>query len=199
MRTVKAGMEVGKNVALLDFQLVGEDSKANADLFFRRFASWVAEQLNLPDAVEKFWNPAYASPQNCTRYREQHVLEPLGGYLELARRLCADASAYSGSWNFGPSPASIQTVESVVTRLAKHWQGSLNWAIDGGSHPHEAGRLLLDSSKAAHDLGWRARLTFEETIGITADWYAAARGEGSDLRRLTEAQIDSYAGKAPSC
>jgi len=79
MRTVKAGMEAGKKVALLDFQLVGEDSKADADLFFRRFSSWVAEQLNLPDTVEKFWNSAYASPQNCTRYMEQHVLEPLGG------------------------------------------------------------------------------------------------------------------------
>ncbi len=84
MRTVKAGMDAGKSVALLDFQLVGEDSKADADLFFRRFSSWVAEQLNLPDAVEKFWNPAYASPQNCTRYMEQHVLEPLGGPCILA-------------------------------------------------------------------------------------------------------------------
>ena len=84
MRTVKAGMDAGKSVALLDFQLVGEDSKADADLFFRRFASWVAEQLNLPDMVEKFWNSAYASPQNCTRYMEQHVLEPLGGPCILA-------------------------------------------------------------------------------------------------------------------
>ena len=79
MRTVKAGMEAGKRVALLDFQLVDEDSKAHADVFFRRFASWVAEQLNLPDSVDKFWNTGYSSPQNCTRYMEQHVLEPLGG------------------------------------------------------------------------------------------------------------------------
>ena len=78
VRTVKAGMEVGKRAALLDFQLVGEDGKADADLFFRRFASWVAEQLNLPDTVATFWNTGYASPQNCTRYMEHHVLEPLG-------------------------------------------------------------------------------------------------------------------------
>ncbi|HET9704875.1 MAG TPA: AAA-like domain-containing protein [Vicinamibacterales bacterium] len=77
MRTVKTGMDVGKRVALLDFQLVDEDSKANADLFFRRFASWVAEQLNVPDSVEAFWNTAYSSPQNCTRYMEQHILTPL--------------------------------------------------------------------------------------------------------------------------
>jgi CDP-glucose 4,6-dehydratase len=160
---------------------------------------WARDRL-VPDLARAANGGQRAMIRNPAAVRPwQHVLEPLGGYLELARRLYADASAYSGSWNFGPSPASMQMVESVVTRLAKHWQGSLNWAIDGGSHPHEAGRLLLDSSKAAHDLGWRARLTFEETIGITADWYAAARDEGTDLRRLTEAQIDSYAGKAPSC
>ena len=38
MRTVKAGIDVGKKVALLDFQLVDEKTKADADLFFRRFA-----------------------------------------------------------------------------------------------------------------------------------------------------------------
>jgi hypothetical protein len=78
VRTVKAGLDAGKHVALLDFQLVGEDGKEDADLFFRRFASWVAEQLDLPDVVAKFWNADYASPQNCTRYMEQHVLESLG-------------------------------------------------------------------------------------------------------------------------
>ena len=79
MRTISTGMSEGKAVALLDFQLVDEDSKAHADLFFRRFASWVAERLELPDSVEKFWNAGYSSPQNCTRYMEQHILEPLPG------------------------------------------------------------------------------------------------------------------------
>jgi hypothetical protein len=84
MRTVKEGIASGKSVALLDFQLVDEDSKSRADVFFRRFASWVAEQLNLPDSVDKFWNPGYASPQNCTRYMEQHVLEPINGPCVIA-------------------------------------------------------------------------------------------------------------------
>ena len=38
MRTIKAGLDVGKKVALLDFQLVDEKSKADADIFFRQFA-----------------------------------------------------------------------------------------------------------------------------------------------------------------
>jgi hypothetical protein len=84
MRTLSAGIAQGKAIALLDFQLVDEDSKAHADLFFRRFASWVAERLDLPDSVDRFWNAGYASPQNCTRYIEQHVLEPLGGPCVIA-------------------------------------------------------------------------------------------------------------------
>jgi hypothetical protein len=84
MRTVKEGMEHGKSVALLDFQLVDEESKAHSDVFFRRFASWVAEQLSLPDTVDKFWNQGYASPQNCTRYMEQHVLQPMNGPCIIA-------------------------------------------------------------------------------------------------------------------
>ena len=160
---------------------------------------WARDRL-LPDLARAAASGQQAMIRNPNAVRPwQHVLEPLAGYLELARRLYADASAYSGSWNFGPSPASMQTVESVVTRLARHWRGALSWSIDEGAHPHEAGRLLLDSSKAAHDLGWRTRLTFEETIGITADWYAATRSEAADLRRLTESQIDSYAARALSC
>jgi hypothetical protein len=84
VRTISAGLDLGKNVALLDFQLVDEDSKAHADLFFRRFASWVAEQLNLPDSVDTFWNAGFSSPQNCTRYMEQHILAPLAGPCIIA-------------------------------------------------------------------------------------------------------------------
>jgi hypothetical protein len=77
MRTVKAGLDLGKRVALLDFQLVDEPSKADAGLFFRRFASSIAEQLELPDTVDEQWDSGFSNPQNCTRYVERHVLHPL--------------------------------------------------------------------------------------------------------------------------
>ena len=77
MRTIKAGLDVGKKVALLDFQLVDERSKADADIFFRQFASAISEQLELPDVVGELWDSGFSNPQNCTRYMERHVLEPL--------------------------------------------------------------------------------------------------------------------------
>ena len=84
MRTVKAGLDLGKKVALLDFQLVDEKSKADADLFFRRFASSIAEQLELPDDVDEFWDAGNANPQNCTRYVERHILQAVGGACMIA-------------------------------------------------------------------------------------------------------------------
>jgi CDP-glucose 4,6-dehydratase len=111
----------------------------------------------------------------------------------------ADARQFSGSWNFGPSPNSTQTVGAVVERVAACWKDELDWCTDDRKHPHEAPRLMLDSTKAANELGWHPRLTFAEAIALTADWYRAARHGESDLRRLTEEQIGSYAGKASPC
>src|SRR5262249_26304145 len=77
MRAVKAAFDLGKKVALLDFQLVDDKSKADADVFFRRFAASIAEQFELPDAVDKLWDGGYSNPQNCTRYVERPVLAAL--------------------------------------------------------------------------------------------------------------------------
>jgi AAA domain-containing protein/TIR domain-containing protein len=84
MRTVKAGLDHGKRVALLDFQLVDEATKADANLFFRRFAASIAEQLELKDTVEEQWDTGYSNPQNCTRYVEREILQPLGAPCMIA-------------------------------------------------------------------------------------------------------------------
>ena len=84
MRTVKAGLDPGKRVALLDFQLVDDATKADATLFFRRFASSIAEQLELPDTVGEQWDAGFSNPQNCTRYVEREILQPLKAPLMVA-------------------------------------------------------------------------------------------------------------------
>jgi hypothetical protein len=84
MRTVKAGLDGGKRVALLDFQLVDEATKADAGLFFRRFASSIAEQLELTDNAEERWDTGYSDPQNCTRYVERDILQALNAPCMIA-------------------------------------------------------------------------------------------------------------------
>jgi hypothetical protein len=84
MRTIKRALDLGKKVALLDFQLIDEKTKSDPDLFFRRFASSIAEQLELPDNVEELWDTGFSNPQNCTRCVEREILEPLNGPCVLA-------------------------------------------------------------------------------------------------------------------
>ena len=45
---------------------------------------------------------------------------------------------------------------------------------DGGG-VHEAGVLLLDSSKAAERLGWQGRLSLDEALRLTWQWHRAHR------------------------
>jgi CDP-glucose 4,6-dehydratase len=160
---------------------------------------WSRDRL-IPDLARSAIDGRRAMIRNRTAVRPwQHVLEPLAGYLTLAHRLCADPQKYSGSWNFGPPVNSVHTVESVVNKLVARWDGRLEWSSDEGKHPHEALRLLLDSSKARSMLDWSSRLTFDEAIDLTADWYSAAREPANNLRALTEAQISAYSARASLC
>ena len=56
MRMMKAALDSKKKVALVDFQLVDEASKADATVFFQRFAAAIAEQLELPEKVQELWD-----------------------------------------------------------------------------------------------------------------------------------------------
>ena len=122
----------------------------------------------------------------------QHVLNPLGGYLELAQRLVETPEA-QGGWNFGPAEDDVRTVRWIAERLAERWDGPLEWDLDDGPHPHEAGHLALDSTKAREQLGWRPSLDLGAALDSIVDWYGALR-DGADMRAVTLGQIDVLAG-----
>lgn len=121
----------------------------------------------------------------------QHVLEPVSGYLALARRLCTDGPAFAGAWNFGPASGDVRTVGEVVERLVSLWPGA-RWEADGGEHPHEAGSLKLDCSKARELLGWRPRWGLDEALARTVEWTRRWR-DGEDAAALCREQIGAYA------
>ena len=123
----------------------------------------------------------------------QHVLEPLSGYLMLAEHLASDP-AFAQAWNFGPDEVDARSVEDVVTRVVSRWSNGLRWELDRGAHPHEAKVLSIDSAKARQRLGWAPRLSLEETLAWTVDWYKAFM-RGDDVRELTLQQISKYANR----
>lgn len=155
----------------------------------------------VPDCVRAFSaghpvnlrNPAATRPL-------QHVLEPLRGYLLLAEALQRDPRRFGTAWNFGPSLGDVQPVSRVVMLLAEAWGDGARYSLAPGDHPHEAGLLAVDATKARRELGWRPYLDLPTALRWTVDWYRSHLG-GASAMALIEAEIARYTGmqsvKAP--
>lgn len=151
-----------------------------------------AERL-LPDA----WRALERAAPLRLRYPDatrpwQFVLDPLHGYLLLARRLVADPSCAPDSVNFGPDGASSTTVREVVDRLFAV-VGAGRWEQADEPAPPEAGWLALDSALAQRVLGWAARVPMDLALEWTAMWWRAQE-RGENLRALALDQLAAYDG-----
>lgn len=123
----------------------------------------------------------------------QHVLEPLSGYMHLAHKMWENPCKYSEAWNFGPSMDSVKTVWDIASQVVQNYgHGKLKDMSDPNSL-HEAKLLMLDISKAKFKLGWEPRLSIEETIDLTTDWYKEYRK--TNVHELCLKQIENYLGK----
>jgi CDP-glucose 4,6-dehydratase len=121
----------------------------------------------------------------------QHVLEPLSGYLLLARRLYEDGPRFAEGWNFGPNEGDARTVEWVVGQICKMWGKGATYAVQQTDDLHEAGFLKLDCSKANMELGWHPRWQLETAIKHIVEWMQAYN-QGKDVKRLSLQQIERY-------
>ena len=151
---------------------------------------WARDRL-LPDAI-RAWQagrpvvirrPAAVRPW-------QFVLEPLGGYLQLAERLW-DRPALQGAYNFGPPEHLMIPVRDVIVSARDSFgRGDVVFESDDDDC-HEAGLLCLDSSLAVRQLGYRARWTLPEAIKRAVQWYRQA-GAGMAARALCESDLSAF-------
>ena len=120
----------------------------------------------------------------------QHVLEPISGYLILAERMAQqDGKDYVGSWNFGPSgdPRSVEDVIKKLMSLA----GSKNLVIDKNSGPSETNCLMLDSARARRMLDWESRLSVEQALEWTYEWFTKSQ-QGANMADFSLKQIYGF-------
>ena len=152
---------------------------------------WGVDRL-VPDAARALQAGLDLEVRNPTSVRPwQHVLEPLHGYLTLAEWLVDAEPGFEGAWNFGPEEASMLPVCDLADRFVGLW-GSGGWVdVSGGEVLHEAKLLKLDSAKARAQLGWSPRLSLDDSLALTADWYRRFY-DGEDVHALTLEQIDTY-------
>lgn len=127
----------------------------------------------------------------------QHVLDPLWGYFMLARRLYTDGPQFASAWNFGPEKKDVLTVKQVADMVCRQWGGKSKVRIALGKHPHEAGLLMLDITKARKELRWKPRLSTREALEWTIEWYRSACGK-ADVRVFSREQISDYQERTAS-
>lgn len=154
---------------------------------------WSAKRL-IPDIVRSILtnkkiiirNPNYNRPW-------QHVLEPLYGYLLLAKKLAQNPKKYSGAYNFGPKPNTITSVLKVVNIFINYW-GKGSYKIKGSSY-YEQPNLQLNINKAKTMLNYKPSLSMKESIILTAAWYKNIKQLKLSASKITNQQIKVFLNK----
>lgn len=153
---------------------------------------WARDRL-IPDVFRAIQQGRPAVIRNpCSIRPWQHVLEPLAGYLDLARRLYSDGHGFAEAWNFGPADADARSVRSVVEHVVALWGDGATWAAAADPGPHEATYLKLDSSKARSRLNWEPVWRLDEALRHLTEWYRRNAAGSCDVRAMTVEHINRY-------
>ena len=151
----------------------------------------------IPDIVRSVVNKKSLEVRNPLSTRPwQFVLEPLRGYLLLAKLLYEKNSGkeYRGSWNFGPLVENNVNVKTLIEKTVKSWNCKLNvnyGTVEAGKK--ESGLLFLSYEKAFHLLNWKPVLNIDQTISFTVDWYKKQNENlNAGMLEFTYGQIDNY-------
>lgn len=122
----------------------------------------------------------------------QHILEPLSGYLELAKNLYIEGVKYNGAWNFGPTEDSEKDVKYIIDKLISIWEGKVFYEINEDEILHETSYLKLDSYKSRKLIGFRPKINIDEALKVTLDWTKEYLKNKDGLYDYTIFQISNY-------
>jgi len=120
----------------------------------------------------------------------QFVLDPLLGYMLLAKKLYEGEKDISGAWNFGPDNDSYLTVEELTGRAVKIL-GRGSYSVQRDENKREAAILRLNSEKAKNALGWRPILDIDAALDFTFEWYKSFYDK-NDIVSITNDQIKYF-------
>lgn len=152
----------------------------------------------IPDVIKslKRKNKIILRNPNATR-PWQHVLEPLSGYLILGYKLINKKlkSDLIPSWNFGPYEKNCKQVKYIVKSVINEWGDKRKKIlIRKNKNFHESRLLSLNIDKAHKELLWRPKLSLDETIKLTVDWYKYYFLK-KKAEEISNYQIDYYSNK----
>jgi len=73
----------------------------------------------------------------------------------------------------------------------RNWQGEASWQLDENTHPHEAGFLKLDISKAKSKLNWEPIWNLDNTLEKIIQWHQAWLAK-QDMQQVCLNEIKQY-------
>jgi len=152
---------------------------------------WSNNRL-IPDAINSIIknktihirNPNYNRPW-------QHVMEPLYGYLILAKKLYQQPKKYSGPWNFGTRKNTVTNVLKIVKEIVKYW-GKGKITFKQKQKYYEQTNLQLNINKSKKILKWEPKYSIVKSVQITTEWYKKVLIENTDVEKITSRQIMDY-------
>ena len=92
--------------------------------------------------------------------------------MSLAQNLYQNPGEFAEGWNFGPYEDDAKPVDWILNHMVANWPGA-SWELDKNAHPHEAGYLKLDISKAKARLHWHPTWRLEQTLAKIIQWQQA--------------------------
>ena len=151
---------------------------------------WSSKRL-IPDCVRSIQKNKTIVLRNPNFNRPwQHVLEPLKGYLILAKEQYNNPIKFSQAWNFGTNPKSLTTVKKIVEYIIHFWgKGKL---VAKKNNFYEQANLQLNIDKAKKILKWKPTYNIKDSVKLTVDWYYKVLQEKKSSILVTDSQIKKY-------
>ena len=152
---------------------------------------WSANRL-IPDCIRSLLDKKDIFLRNPNFNRPwQHVLEPLMGYLILAKKQFKEPKKYSDAWNFGTKNNSVKSVKEIVDYMISFW-GSGKVKVNRENKFYEQKNLQLDINKAKKRLKWIPTYSVKRGVQITTEWYLQVYKNKKDPFEITNKQIINY-------
>ena len=145
----------------------------------------------IPDCVKSILNKKKLIIRSLNSTRPwQHVLEPISGYLILAKKIFEKPS-FSSSYNFGPSENQTLSVKELLNIFFKELL--IKKKIYKNKKKFKESILLkLNSKKSRIKLKWKNKWSMKKSIKETALWYKNYFEQKKNIISFTEKQIKNY-------
>ena len=119
----------------------------------------------------------------------QHVIDPLMGYLKLAKIQYSNNKKLDYQWNFGPNKENFKKVIDVINFIKK--RNKFKYKIKKNLDIKETKVLKLNNINAKKKLGWRPVWDFKNTLIKVEEWQNLL-DKGIKPKEICEEQIFEY-------